>query len=1132
MSANTPISSSSQSPWLQHFRRLMPTRPPLSMAIQLPSSEVQNMAARQRTWSATHRTPPSLNDISTFMHTYGLGVVPEDSEPAARRTALVQQNRRASSPQITQSGFQLLDFLSNLPGRIFGPSLDQKMRYLRENGNLPPSGLIQRALYWIPKKGLELVKGPFERYTFFQKGRLLLQNPSNLNADLKNWCQQALDTYNFSNPQNALLTRCSSDISDEDLEELKFLVAAELGLTTAQLPLSHLPALAAQAMFFKGQTALPALEAPQQRQNPDDQLGFIHEIEKILQGADLTSEVGRIFARSCVLPPLQFILEKIEQSPSTEKLAPYIGRLKQQLIAVGSALDTKSPEDIRAAFTSFTQVLNQRPPVAIQGVGIIGAGSVSEPVLIRPLDEDLLTPSHRHATFEDAKEVTNYTMGRFERAFSAYSTLSICNLFIKTSDQKKYEYPELLEQIERKKHERSSLSEKELFIRELQNLIQQDKEANWLKRFFFGSRHVLSLIFWFSGKIVSVCSQSILTKMRSDMQQIQSCEGGESNPKTLPFELLNSPLSNMIRMYRSAAQPEPGKHLPPGSLETVMESVSKEPVFYDGMSETTLKNRVADKIVSDYLPRVNLEEGYLELIKGLPGQSVLKVLLPIVRALDYIPNKFIAWFSRKLLNETDALTVIFDSIKTKRNQSTTLELTIYQSLHEELARVYQGMQHGGNEDATEVQLSSQSLKEIRALCHQIAQIRRLKGFTTEKQLSDYMKNGKPLAEQAEGYLIDQNEAILGDLFMSVYRSVTDKISLETQLNTVVQTAISSIESSANPDPGALQKQIASEKDSIGRLMRSILQISIDRGIDSALESKPYQTEAMAQIKKMVSIELLKDSIRNLKNSNPNSRSYKAANAHNLTQLLMASQRQILIYSSSLDRSQTLNPTDLNLLKTRLSNISECLGGILSQASELTDRYTYESLVSKPEALIKRLLAVLANPIPGNKIELGAIRELFIASRHLFDKFSQWGDLDSSITSACALAGKLTSQEDSRLGDEQRALIDAVSAKLRALEQTFSALPDNSVSNDAILGWLERASSEGNELDVLLETPVEREEVDIPLLTKDSPIVPVAKNQTTSVLNNYLNDMVVLLADPLLHEVTLKTWLASFVNYKK
>ena len=1132
MSANTPISSSSHSPWLKQFKGLIQhPKPPLSMAIQWPSSDAQEMAARQRTWSVMHSTPPSLNDISTFMHTHGLGVISEDSEIVSRRNALVQHNGSAGSPQITQSQFQVLDFFSNLPARIFGPSLEEKMRYLRENGDSPPSGLLQRALYWPLQKGIALVKGPVERYTFFQKGRLLLQNPLGLNADLKSWCQQALNTYKFSSAQKALLTRCSSAIIKQDLEELKLLVAAELGLSPAELPLSHLPALAAQALFFKAQTALPAMGWPQAAQNPGDQLGFIHEIEKILQGADLTSEVGRMFARNCVLPSLQFILEKIEQSPSTQQLHPYVHRLKTQLSAVGSALENKSPEEIRSAFRLFTQVLNQRPPIALQGVGIIGAGSLSEPVSIRPLDEDLLTPSHRHETFEVAKEVTDHTMARFQHAFSAYSTLSICNLFIKTSDQTKYEYPELLEKIELKKLGCGSLSEKEFFIRELQNLIQKDKEANWLKRFFFGSRHVLSLIFWFSEKIVSVCSQSILTKMRSDMQQIH-CESGESSTKRLPFELLNSPLSNMIRMYRSAAQPEPGKHRDPGSLETVMESVSKEPGFYDGMSETTLKNRVADKIISDYLPRVKLEEGYLELIKGLPGQSVLKVLLPIVRALDYIPNKFIAWFSRKLLNETDALTVIFDSIKTKRNQSTNLELTIYQSLHEELARVYKGMQDPGNEDAAEVQLSSQGLKEIRALCHQIAQIRRLKGFTTEKQLSDYMKNGKPLAEQAEGYLIDQNETILGDLFMSVYRSVTDKISLETQLNTVVETAISSIESSANPDPGALQKQIASEKDSIGRLMRSILQISIDRGIDSALESKPYQTEAMAQIKKMVSIQLLRESIKNLKNNNSNRRSDKAANAHNLRLLLKAAQRQILVYSSSLDRSQTLNPTDLNLLKTRLSTIIASLDEILLQASVLTDRYTYESLVSKPEALIKRLLAVLANPVPGNKRELGAIRELFIASRHLFNKFSQWGDLDSSITSACALAGKLTSQEGSRLGQEQRALIDEVSAKLRALEQTFSALPDNLVSNETILEQLEQASSEGQELNNLLEAPLERQEVNIPFLTKDSSVVRMAKNQATSVLNSYLNDMVVLLADPLLHEVTLKTWLASFVNYKK
>lgn len=1132
MSANTPISPFSHSPWLKQFKGLNHS-PRLSLAIQWPSSNALEIAARQRGWSVMHNTPLSLNDISKFMLRSGLGVVSENSETASRRNALVQHNGSAGSPQITQSRFQVLDFISNLPARIIGPSLDQKMRYLREKGNLPPSGLLQRALYWLPQKAIALVRGPVERYTFFQKGRLLLQNPLGLNADLKSWCQQALNTYKLSDPQKALLRRCSDAITDVDLEELKLLVAAELGLTQAELPLSRLAALFAQTLFFNAGTARPALVAPQPQQNPDDQLGFIHEIEKFLQGADLTSEVGRMFARSCVLPSLQFILEKIEQSPSTQQLHRYVHRLKTQLSAVGSALENKSPAEIRSAFTSFTQVLNQRPPIALQGVGIIGAGSLSETVPIRPLDEDLLRPSHRPETFKDAKEVTDHTMARFQHAFSAYSTLSICNLFIKTSDPaKKYEYPELLERIVEKKLQNGNLSEKEFFIRELQNLIQKDKEANWLKRFFFGSKHVLSLIFWFSEKIVSVCSQSILTKMRSDMQQIQSSESGESNTKRLPFELLNSPLSNMIRMYRSAAQPEPGKHRHPGSLETVMESVSKEPGFYDDMSETTLKSRVTDKIISDYLPRVKLEEGYLESIKGLPGQSVLKLLLPIVRALDYIPNKFIAWFSRKLLNETDALTVIFDSIKTKRNQSTNLELTIYQSLHEELARVYKGMQDPGNEDAAEVQLSSQGLKEIRALCHQIAQIRRLKGFTTEKQLSDYMKDGKPLAEQAEGYLIDLNEAILGDLFMSVYRSVTDKISLETQLNTVVGTAISSIESSANPNPGALQTRIASEKDSIGRLMRSILQISLDRGIDSALESKPYQTEAMAQIKKMVPIQLLRDSIKTLKDSTPNRRSEKAANADALRSLLMAAQRQIVVYSSSFDRSQALNPTDLSLLNDRLTNISVSLEAILLQASNLTDRYTYESLVSKPEALIKRLLTVLANPVPGNKTESEAIRKQFIASKHLFSKFSKWGDLDSSITSACALAVKLTSQEDFRLGQEQRASIDAASAKLRALDQTFSALADGSVPNETILEQLKQASSEGQELNNLLEAPLERQEVNIPFLTKDSSVVRMAKNQATSVLNSYLNDMVVLLADPLLHEVTLKTWLASFVNYKK
>jgi hypothetical protein len=131
-----------------------------------------------------------------------------------------------------------------------------------------------------------------------------------------------------------------------------------------------------------------------------------------------------------------------------------------------------------------------------------------------------------------------------------------------------------------------------------------------------------------------------------------------------------------------------------------------------------------------------------------------------------------------------------------------------------------------------------------------------------------------------------------------------------------------------------------------------------------------------------------------------------------------------------------------------------------------------------------------------------------------------------------LAIKLTSQEDSRPGQEQCASIESVSAKLSALDRTFSALADDSVSNYAILEQLEEASSEDQELNVLLETPLERQEVNIPFLTKDSSVVRMAKNQATSVLNGYLNDMVVLLADPLLHEVTLKTWLASFVNYKK
>jgi hypothetical protein len=1073
---------------------------------------------------------------------------------------------------------------------LFGANPREKELYLEQHKVLPPEGKLRGLGVKLLNGAFSyLVVGPAERKTFFRKGQRLLQNMNQKEA-IFSWLKEFVEKYARADQKNAFKEIKSSEhITDKVFASLQTAVMVELSLThdnfgiseTAQdlvamashfsrfadlafdlLPVSGAPSdpLSQQApgsnrLFNRvlqntpeslqqvARLIHPSLTAristaphnPSRSASEELPLSLLDRFEALLKHPRF-----RVIGSSLLIPVLLSILEKVQKfSESAPQLKPHLKSIEEKFEVLKCAIE-HSPETVQKAFGDLKASLSSLPPVSIQGVRVYSGQEIPLPAE-PPKQDDLLTHSSRPKNITQAKELTDITAKRFIQAFSGFSTVSLVNFFLDKKGEDQYDFGLIAKEINKENalHEEADST---LVLQHLRNKIKNDRTISWFKRFIFGSKLVLNFFLWFSQKIITASTNKTLSEMRSDLEHLKQ---NRNSKNMLLFELVNESLSNVLEMYRFIGEAKPGM-LPPGSLETTLNKVSAYPLFYKGLTKEQIKTKVADKVVSSYLPRVELEEGYLKLIKGVPGETFLKALLPVVKLLDFFPNKLMSWLSNKLLKETDAVGIIMGSVTTKRNRSTQLELTILRSLREELADAYTDMQKNQTaKRSSSAPLHGGEIKEIQALCNHINKLRRLKGFTTSDQVRSYMSN-PPAIEKVEEFLIDKNKEVLNELFMSIYSSVTDDISIETQLKSVFETSISSLKSNDTDSQETIQSQIASEKGSIDRLLRSILEIAIDRGIDTALSNKPLQVESMENIQKIVLISSVRDALGRLQAPSSDNDDRRSA-ATKIREDIQSMTLQLELLKNSQIKGNKLASVDRDLFLKRLGPIQSELEVALGCSVKLQDYFAVKALRFHPTnhfqqlSLCKESLQIVLTAkedgvelrnkaLESTYSRLESLKKQTNLNRHSLKRLTEGQNLIGELEE---IYGKIEvfyqafKQNQQPPTEDDLAELESSITQLEKWKGYFEGLSCEATKNQN-LSQLQSIFADESALSHLVKKPLEKTEVDISLL-KDSSLLNMAKGQVTRILNGYMDGVIDHLTDPLIHDVSVKTVLGKFIS---
>jgi len=1073
--------------------------------------------------------------------------------------------------------------------KLFGANAKEKELYLERYNALPPEGKLRGLGVKLLKGAFSyFVSGPIERKTFFRKGQRLLQNMNEKEA-IFSWLKEFVEKYARTDQINAFKEiKSPEDITVDVFASLQNAVMVQLDLTHenfgisnttqdlvemashytrfADLVLGVLPvsdassgplsqqAPGANRLFTSflqnapeslqqvARLIHPSLAAriPAAPHNPSRSaseelpLSLLDRFETLLEHPRF-----RLIGSSLLIPVLLSILEKVQKfSESSPQLKPHLKSIEDKFEALKHAIE-HSPDMVQIAFSDLRASLSSLPPISIQGVRVYSGPEV--PLTAGPLQrEDLHTHSSRPKNITQAKELTDITAKRFIQAFSGFSTVSLVNFFLDKKGEDQYDFALIAKEIIQQNAQNED-ADSTLVLQHLRNKIKNDRTISWFKRFIFGSKLALNFFLWFSQKIITASTNKTLSEMRSDLEHLKQ---NRSSKNMLLFELVNESLSNVLEMYRFIGEAKPGM-LPPGSLETTLNKVSAYPLFYKGLTKEQIKTKVADKVVSSYLPRVELEEGYLKLIKGVPGETFLKALLPVVKLLDFFPNKLMSWLSNKLLKETDAVGIIMGSVTTKRNRSTQLELTILRSLREELADAYTDMQKNQTaKGSSSAPLHGGEIKEIQALCNHINKLRRLKGFTTSDQVRSYMSN-PPAIEKVEEFLIDKNKEVLNELFMSIYSSITEDISIETQLKSVFETSISSLKSNDTDSQETIQSQIASEKGSIDRLLRSILEIAIDRGIDTALSNKPLQVESMENIQKIVLIPSVRDVLGRLQAPSSDNDNRRSA-ATKIRDDIQSMTLQLELLKNSQIKGNKLAPVDRELFLKRLTPIQSELQEALGCSVKLQDYFAVKALRFQPtnhfqhlslckESLQSVLTAkedaveLRKQALESTYSRLESLKKQTNENRHSLKRLTEGQNLIGELEEIYGKIESLHKTFKNNLKPTQDDLVE-LERNISALEKWKSYFEGLSceVTKNQNLTQLQSIFADESVLSHLVKESLEKVEVDISLL-KDSSLLNMAKGQVTRILNGYMDGVIDHLTDPLIHDVSVKTVLGRFIS---
>ncbi len=846
---------------------------------------------------------------------------------------------------------------------------------------------------------------------------------------------------------------------------------------------------------------------------------FMDQLKQLMNSPISKSVAG------VVIPYVESGIEALIAANSTNPSLAILTNVKEALTGVKFALNRRV-EDFNAAWENLVEVIRDLPPLSVHGFAVYSGPNVAEQVQLQPITAAMLEVPPRPATIEGAKADTDFAKETFVQTYSSYSTVLLINLLLhKKTDP--YDFRDVLGIMETRYLELSGTSPKEAFILAFKEKISSDQNLGFFKKFLFSSRYVLSFLYWFSNRLIDKTTQTVLTDVRQNVEAFKNPESPTLNPDIAGFRMATRILSRITNMFRSV-QEMPSDQRPLGSLEQIMEKISKDPKFWDGKTDAQLKELVANKLVNEYLPRVTLAEDFLVWTNKHPILIPLKMLAIPLYALEYFPNRAVNILARKIINESDILTTLIDGIRTKRGQATSIELTTYRAIRQQLAGVYQGLMNPTGEQGPEVHVNGDTVIEIQSLCHLLVKVKHLRDLKDVDAVRAYF-GVLSTVENIEKALIDQHGETIGKLVYGIYKALLDDISVEVQFKSVLDALVSSIK---NPpiSQESLQQQIDSEKAAIETLSSVILRRTVDQAIDSYFEPKDQNSKIIQEVKKIVPLSQFIESIQNIRQSrNPADRK---GYAQQLDTQIMAARQQLIVLTHKLTQ-ESPNPTDLRAELDYINKLIAQLDAYQIMSSYLMDACILNRMATKPEHLIASIERMISEISPQENTDalnrrLESIKRLFRTQRETIGELSNGPKLIQEFQATIRV------YDDCINGRSQTLILADLKAKcqthLESLKDQTSIL---SLMDEAFVARqieeLRETFIQGSELDRLLKEQLVLQQLDIRLISKDSAVAKFAKNQAAARLDQYMKGVIPLLRDPLIFSVGIETLLVEFVQ---
>jgi hypothetical protein len=806
-------------------------------------------------------------------------------------------------------------------------------------------------------------------------------------------------------------------------------------------------------------------------------------------------------------------------------------RVQEALTGVKQNLNN-SEEAFNAAWEILAEVIRNLPPLSMHGVGVYSGPNVEDQVQLQPITDAMLEVPPRPASPEDARADTDFAKENFVQTYSSYSTVLLINLLLNKKTNP-YDFRDVLGIVDSEYLELSETSPKEAFILAFKKKISEDDDLGLFKKFLFSSRHVLSFLYWFSNRLIDKTTQTVLTDVRRNVAVFKNTETPALNPEIAGFGMANRILSKIRNMFSKVTELS-SERLPVGSLEEIMERISKDPSFWDGKTDAQLKELVANKLVNEYLPRVTLAEDFLAWTNKHPARIPLKMLAIPLYALEYFPNRAVNILARKIINESDILTTLIDGVRTKRGQATSIELTTYRAIRQQLAGVYQGLMNPGGEQGPEVHVDGDTVKEIQSLCHLLVKVKHLRELKDVDAVRTYFQVPSTV-ENIEKALIDQHGETIGKLVYGIYKALLEDISVEVQFKSVLDALVSSIK---NPpiSPESLKQQIASEKEAIETLSSVILRKTVDQAIDSYFEPKDQNSKIVQEVKKIVPLTQWFQSIQTIRDSQ--NLADKKGYAQQLRTQVMAARQHLIVLTRKLTQEGS-NPTDHRNELNYIGKVKDQLDECQTMSSHLMDACIIIRMGTKPAALLETL----------SYREIFGSRELEDATRHniRLNQFKEnfrkqkdtIGELSNGAELICRFQSVIRAYEkwidvNYNGNNSRRAKRTAIREFKKHKEALTTILKSHAQYGDAqfqtgILEELNEKFTENSNLHQILEESLPLEQLDIHLFSGNSAVAEFAKNQAATRLDQYMKGVIPLLRDPLIFSVGIGTLLDEFVQ---